>query len=308
MNTHKNARLTYARRGELARCALRPGANRSALAREFGVSRQTVAKWAARYLADGPAGLADHSSRPQHSPRRLPRHRRHQIARQRRRRWSSVRIAQHYGLPLSTVVTVQRQLGLQRLPRLEPPRPVVRYEHARPGDLVHLDVKKLGRIGRVGHRIHGDRTTRVRGIGWEYVHVALDDCTRLAYAEILADEQGATATAFLTRALAWFWAHGIRVRRVLSDNGSCYRSRAHRQGVAALGLRHRFTRPYRPQTNGKAERFIRTLLAEWAYAQAYRTSRWRQVALPRYLTFYNTQRRHTALGFTTPAQRLAARL
>ena len=308
MNTHKNARLTYARRGEVARRALRPGANKSALAREFGVSRQTVAKWAARLAAEGPGGLADHSSRPRHSPRRLPRHRRHQIARQRHRRWSSVRIAQHYGLPLSTVVTVQRQLGLHRLARLEPPRPVVRYEHARPGDLVHLDVKKLGRIGRVGHRIHGDRTTRVRGIGWEYVHVAVDDCTRLAYAEVLTDEQGATAAAFLTRALAWFAAHGIRVRRVLSDNGSCYRSRAHRQRAAAHGVRHRFTRPYRPQTNGKAERFIRTLLAEWAYAQAYRTSRWRQAALPRYLTYYNTRRRHTALGFTTPAARLAARL
>ena len=308
MNTHKNARLTFARRGELARRALRPGANKSALAREFGVSRQTVAKWAARLAAEGLSGLADHSSRPHRSPRRLPRYRRHQIARQRQRRWSSVRIAQHYGLPLSTVVTVQRQLGLHRLARLEPPRPVVRYEHARPGDLVHLDVKKLGRIGRVGHRIHGDRRAAVRGIGWEYVHVAVDDCTRLAYAEVLADERGATAAAFLTRALAWFAAHGVRVRRVLSDNGSCYRSRVHRRRAALHGVRARFTQPYRPQTNGKAERFIRTLLAEWAYAQAYRTSGWRQAALPRYLTYYNTRRRHTALGFTTPAERLAARL
>ena len=184
----------------------------------------------------------------------------------------------------------------------------MRYEAQRPGDLLHLDVKKLGRIGRVGHRIHGDRRRRVRGIGWEFVHVAVDDCTRLAYVEVLADERGATAAAFLTRALAWFAARGARVRRLLTDNGSCYRSGDLRAVVQAHQLGHTFTRPYRPQTNGKAERFIRTLLAEWAYAQAYRTSGWRTAALPRYLTYYNTLRRHTALGFTTPAERLAAKL
>lgn len=308
MNTHKNARLTYARRGELVRRALERGANVSALARAFGVSRQTVLKWRARYVSEGERGLCDRSSRPRRSPGRLPRHRRHQIARQRRRRWSSVRIAQRYGIPLSTVVTEQRRLGLNRLSRLEPPRPIQRYEHARPGDLVHLDVKKLGAIRRIGHRMHGDRRQRARGAGWEYVHVAIDDCTRLAYAEVLPSETGLTTAAFTARALAWFAAQGVQVQRLLTDNGAGYRSRVLRALLAAHRIRHRFTRPYRPQTNGKAERFIRTLVHEWAYAQAYRHSRFRAAALPSYLRFYNTERRHGALGFTTPAQRLLAKL
>jgi transposase InsO family protein len=310
VNTHKNARLTYARRVELARRASVPRANQSALARTFGVSRQTVHKWLARYRAEGERGLADRSSRPRRLARRRPRHQHRQIVRARRRHWSSVRIARHYRLPVSTVVTALRRRGLNRLARLEPPRPVVRYEAARPGQLVHLDIKKLGRIGRIGHRITGWRTgaARTRGIGWEYVHVAIDDCTRLAYAEVLADQQGPTAAAFLTRAVMWFAAQGIVVTAVLSDNGGCYRSRGHRAVVTAHGLVHRFTRPYRPQTNGKAERFIRTLLAEWAYAQAYRTSAWRTAALPRYLTHYNGARPHGALGYSTPRARLAERL
>lgn len=308
MNTHKNARLTFARRVELARRALAPDRNHSALGKEFGVSRQTVRKWGARYAAEGLAGLHDRSSRPHRCPRQLPRHRRRQIERQRRRRWSSLRTAQHYGLALSTVVTIHRRLGLNRLSRLEPPRPIVRYEHARPGALVHLDIKKLGKIGRVGHRIHGDYRRRARGIGWEFTHVAIDDCTRLAYAEVLSGEDGDTTAGFLTRALAWFAALGIRVRRLLTDNGKCYLSHAVQRVITEARLRHRRTRPYRPQTNGKAERFIRTLLHEWAYAQAYGRSTHRTAALPGYLRFYNTQRRHTALGFTTPAQRLLERL
>lgn len=219
-----------------------------------------------------------------------------------------MRIAQYYGFPVSTVVAIQRRLGLNRLTRLEPPRPIVRYEHARPGALVHLDIKKLVKIGRPGHRIHGDRRTKVRGIGWEYVHVAIDDCTRLAYAEVLADETGATAVAFLERAMLWFRVRGIRVRGLLTDNGTGYRSRIYRAVVASARLRHRFTRPYRPQTNGKAERFIRTLIHEWAYAQSYRHSTFRTAQLSRYLHFYNTERRHSALGYLTPAQRLAAKL
>ena len=310
MNTHKNARLTYARRVELARRASVPDANQSALGRAFGVSRQTVRKWRARYQAEGEAGLQDRSSRPHRLARCRPRHQHRQIVRARRRHWSSLRIARHYRLPISTVVTALRRRGLNRLACLEPPRPVVRYEVARPGQLVHLDIKKLGRIGQVGHRITGWRTgaARTRGIGWEYVHVAIDDCTRVAYAEVLGDEGGATAAGFLTRAVAWFAAEGITVTAVLSDNGGCYHSRAHRAAVAAHGLVHRFTRPYRPQTNGKAERFIRTLLAEWAYAQAYRRSCWRTAALPRYLTYYNGTRPHGALGYSTPRARLAERL
>jgi transposase InsO family protein len=307
VNTHKNARLTPTGRLALVTRVL-AGEAVARVARGSCVSARTVWKWLARYHAAGVAGLADRSSRPHHLARRRPRRHHRQMLHRRRQRWSSLRIAQYYGFPISTVVTVLRRARLNRLTRLEPPRPVVRYEAARPGELVHLDVKKLARIGRVGHRIHGDRRTRVYGIGWEFVHVAIDDCTRLAYAEVLPDEQGATAAAFLERALAWFQQHRIRVLRVLSDNGACYRSRVHRAVVERHGLAHTFTRAYRPQTNGKAERFIRTLTAEWAYAQAYRTSGWRTAALPRYLLYYNTLRRHSALGFTTPAERLASRL
>lgn len=308
MNTHKNARLTFARRVELARRAVVEDSNHSVLAREFGVSRQTVRKWHQRYVAEGLDGLRDRTSRPHRSPHQLPRYQRRQIERRRRRRWSSLRIAQYYGHPVSTVVTIQRRLGLNRLRRLEPPRPILRYEHRRPGALVHLDIKKLGKIGRVGHRIHGDRRRRSRRLGWEHVHVAIDDCTRLAYAEVLARDDGPTTAAFLTRALAWFAAWGIRVRALLTDNGKCYTSGVFAQVVLAHRLRHRRTRPYRPQTNGKAERFIRTLLHEWAYAQAFRHSRYRTAQLRHYLRFYNTERRHSALSFTTPAQRLAAKL
>lgn len=304
---HKNARLTYARRVELVHLAAAPGAKPGHLAEHFGVSRQTVRKWCQRFAAEGLPGLRDRSSRPHSHPRQLPRAQRRQIERQRRRRWSSVRIAQHYHIPLSTVVTVQRRLGLNRLSRLEPPRPIQRYEHARPGALVHLDVKKLGRIVRIGERIHRRPQRSVRA-GWEYVHVAIDDCTRLAYAEVLPRETGAAAAAFLRRALAWYAAQGVTVAALLTDNGGCYRSRELRAAVAQAGVRHRFTRPFRPQTNGKAERLIRTLLQEWAYGQTYRHSVLRTLALPRYLRFYNTERRHSALGYHTPAHRLAERL
>jgi transposase InsO family protein len=308
VNTHKNARLTLWRRAQLVRLARRPGATRSALARQFGVSRQTVIKWLTRYAAEGAAGLADRSSRPHRSPRRLSRVRRRQIERRRRRRWSSLRIARDLRVPLATVVREQRRLGLPRLSRLEPPRPVRRYEWPHAGDLLHLDIKKLGRIGRVGHRIHGDRRTRVRGIGWEYVHVAIDDATRLGYGEVLPDERGATSAAFLRRAVRAFARRGIRIRRLLTDNGSGYVGHDFRAAVVGLGLAHRRTRPYTPRTNGKAERFIRTLLAEWAYVQAYRTSLARALALPHYLGYYNTARFHMGIGGLTPQQKLAATL
>jgi transposase InsO family protein len=305
VNIHKNARLTPGRRVELARRASAPGANLSALGREYGVTRQTVAKWRDRWTTARPALLRDRSSRPHRCPHRLARHRRRQIARWRRRRWSSCRIASHLQLPIAAVVREQRRLGLARLPRLEPPHPILRYEWPRAGDLVHLDVKKLGKIGRVGHRIHGDYTRRARGIGWEFLHVAIDDCTRVPYAEVLADETAPTTGGFLTRALAFYRARGIRVRRLLTDNGSNYRSHAFRAAVARYRLRHRRTRPYTPRTNGKAERFIRTLLAEWAYAQAYRTSADRTRMLPKFLYYFTTHRRHYGLHGQTPAQRLA---
>lgn len=305
MNTHKNARLSYARRVELVRRAARPEANYSQLGREFSVTRQTVRKWLTRYQGEGDAGLRDRSSRPQHSPTRLPRALRRRIERGRRRRHSSPRLARELHVPLATVVREQRRLGLNQLRRLDPPRPAQRYEWPAAGDLLHLDIKTLGKIGRVGHRIHGDRTTRVRGIGWESVHVAIDDCTRLGYAEVLPDEGQHTTAGFLARALRYFARRGIHVTRVMTDNGAAYRSRVFAAQLAAAEVRHLRTRPYTPRTNGKAERFIRTLLTEWAYAQSYRTSLARTLALTHYLGYYNTARPHMGIHGHTPRQKLA---
>ena len=306
MNSHKNARLTAVGRLQLVKAVGR-GEPVAAVARGFRLSPRTVWKWWARYRTEGEEGLRDRSSRPRRLARQLSRARRRQIERGRRRRWSSLRIAREYQLPVSTVVTRLRRAGLNRLSRLEPPRPVVRYEKARPGELVHVDVKKLGRIGRIGHRIHGDYRRRRRGVGWEYVHVALDDCSRLGYSEVLPDERGPTTAAFLRRAVLWFQQQGVRIRALLSDNGGNYRAHVVTALLRTLRIRHHWTRPYRPQTNGKAERFIRTLLHEWAYADPYPTSARRTAALFGYLRFYNTARPHTALHFTTPAQRLADR-
>lgn len=303
MNIHKLARLTpFGREVMVQRVAA--GVPVSTVAREAGVSRQTVYKWCRRAEADAPDALHDRASTPHHSPQRLVRYRRRQIEKRRRQRWSSRRIAQYYQLPISTVVTEIRRLGLNRLSSLEPPRPVVRYERERPGELVHLDIKKLGKIGRVGHRIHGNRRTRVTGIGWEYTHVAIDDHSRLAYSEVLADETAETTAGFLRRAVAWYAAQGIVVERLLTDNGPAYRSLHFATVALELGLSQRFTQPYRPQTNGKAERFIRTLLTEWAYATAYGRSARRTAALPIYLAYYNFVRRHTALNDQPPASRL----
>ncbi|MFN8668288.1 MAG: IS481 family transposase [Gemmatimonadaceae bacterium] len=309
MNVHKNARCTPRGRS-LAVARVAAGEPRAVVARGCGITPRTLKKWEDRAHAAGvvsPEVLADRSSRPRRLARQLPRHQRRQILRSRHKRWSSLRIAQHYTLKVSTVVSFLRRHGLNRLTRLEPVRPIQRYERRRPGTLVHLDVKKLGKIGRVGHRMHGDRTTRVRGIGWEYVHVAIDDCTRVGYAEVLADEQAETTVGFLARVVAWYAAHGITVRRLLTDNGGNYRSTALAACCRRFRIRHYFTRPYRPQTNGKAERFIRTLLHEWAYAQAYGRSSYRTRALATYLRFYNAERRHTALKFLTPLQRLATK-
>lgn len=206
----------------------------------------------------------------------------------------------------STVVVEVRRIGLARLDRLEPPRPIVRYDRDYPGELVHLDIKKLGRIGQLGHRIHGDRRRRARGVGYEYTHVAIDDHSRLSDGEVLRDERGETTAGFLERAVAWYAEQGIAVERILTDNGGCYRSLVFAERAWELGISQRFTQPYRPQTNGKAERFIRTLLREWAYAHAYHHSRWRTAALARYLSFYNTVRPHGALNGQPPVARLLA--
>jgi len=265
---------------------------------------RTVSKWRRRYREEGEAGLVDRCSAPASVPSRTGEARVAMIAALRRLRMSGAEIAETLGMPLSTVSGILARIGLGKLWRLEPLEPPNRYEKTRPGELVHVDVKKLGRIGRPGHRVHGDRRSRSRGIGWEYVHVAIDDATRLAYVEVLEDEKAATAVGFLRRAVAHFAAFGIRVERLMTDNGNAYRSAIHALACKALRIKHLRTRPYRPRTNGKAERFIRTLLGGWAYGAIYHTSHERHNALTGWLDFYNRRRPHRSLSRQTPLERL----
>lgn len=304
MNVHKNAKLTPAGRAGLVKRVLFEGQSVRGVSRSLGVCPATVRKWVKRYERGGWKGLEDRSSRPRRSPRRLARRTVRRIQQLRRRRWTSLRIAELLELAVSTVGVWLRRLGLGRLKNVEPKPVVVRYEKKRPGELLHLDTKKLGRIRRIGHRIHGDRRRRSRGVGWEFLHVCVDDATRVAYAEVLCDERETTATDFLERAIAWFRGQDVFVERVMTDNGSCYRSRRFRRALEAVGARHVFTRPYRPQTNGKAERFIQTATKEWAYARAYRTSAIRAMALPGFLNRYNRRRPHRGIGNRTPLSRL----
>ena len=308
MNTHPNARLGFAGRVRLVERLL-AGEGPRAVAATSGVSVRTAYKWLARYRAEGAAGLHDRSSRPHRSPAATPAPLVRRIEALRRSRATSPQIARALGLPVATVVVVLRRLGLSRLPPLHapPPTPVVRYERARPGELLHVDTKRLGRIAVVGHRITGDRAVRgPRGrTGYEYLHVAVDDASRLAYTELLPDERGVASAGFVQRAAAWLAAQGVRVERVMTDNAFAYRSHAYRDALVALGARHLRTRPYTPRTNGKAERFIQTCLREWAYAVAYPTSAHRALALPGFLRYYNTARPHTALGHQPPLSRLS---
>ena len=306
MNIHKNARTTPRSRDQIVQRVLTHQETPTAVADAVGVSDRTVRKWVARYAAEAGAGLADRSCRPRRSPRATPPLLVSWVERLRRQRWTGAEIAQTLHLSASTVARLLRRQGLARLRQLAPPEPVQRYQWAQPGDLLHLDVKKLGRIGRVGHRITGDRRTQVCGIGWEFVHVAVDDASRLAYVEVLPDEGGVTTTQFLWRARAWFRRHGIRVRRVLTDNGSGYVSDRFARLCRSTGVRHLRTRPYTPRTNGKAERFIQTLLREWAYRRAYPSSRQRTEALPAWLYYYNWARGHGALHGRPPITCLVA--
>jgi transposase InsO family protein len=242
---------------------------------------------------------------PHRVPARTSAEREQLIVYLRELRFTSPEIAETLGMPLSTVGAVLSRRGLGRLSRLQPEEPANSYQRPGPGELVHIDVKKLGRIGRPGHRVNGDRRTQMRGIGWEFVHVAVDDATRLAYVEVLDDEKGPTAAGCLRRALAFFRRYGIRVERVLTDNGSCYRAVVHALACRTLGVRHLRTQPYRPRTNGKAERFIRTLIDGWAYGAVYRTSAERTAALAGWLDWYNRLRPHRSLGRTPPLTRLA---
>ena len=304
MNIHQHARTTPRSREALVQRVARGAESGRDIAEALGVSERTVRKWIHRYRTEGVAGLQDRSCRPRRQPTATAPELLGWVLQLRQQRWPGAQIARALGLSRATVARYLQRLGLARLRALEPPGPVQRYEYTQPGGLVHLDIKKLGRIGRIGHRITGDRRRRVRGIGWEYVHVAVDDATRLAYVEVLPDEQGVTVTAFLWRALAWYRRLGIRVRRILTDNGSGYLSHVFAQLCGSVRLRHLRTRPYTPRTNGKAERFIQTLLREWAYIRPYHTSAERLTALPHWLHYYNVERRHASLHDRPPISRL----
>jgi transposase InsO family protein len=277
-----------------------------AAAEAAGISGRRAGEWLARWRS-GERELEDRPSTARSIPGRTPADVEEAICALRELRFSGVRIAEALGMSERTVRAVLARHGLAKLRPVDVAEPKNRYERPMPGELIHIDVKKLGRIEREGHRIHGDRTRRSRGAGWEFVHVCVDDCTRLAYVEILPDERAETVCAFLRRAVAWFADHGIPIQRLMTDNGNGYRSYAHAAVCRQLGIRHLFTQPYRPRTNGKAERFIQTLLREWAYAAAYPTSAARARALPAFLTRYNTTRPHKALGGIPPTQRLTER-
>jgi transposase InsO family protein len=311
MMLHANAALSWSGRGLLARRVVDQGWTLTAAAEAAGVSVRCARKWVARYRLEGVEGLADRSSAPHRVANRTPDDRIAVIVLLRRLRMTAAEIAETLAMPLSTVSVVLKRQGLGRLGRIGLEQPQ-RYERSRPGELVHVDVKKLGRIRGIGHRITGNRAsqgkTRIDGrrtgvAGWEYVHIAIDDHSRLAYVEVLDDEKATTAAAFLRRAVAFFARYGIQVERVLTDNGSAYRSAVHALACRRLGIRHLRTRPYRPQTNGKAERFIRTLLAGWAYGPIYATSHERTAALDGWLWHYNHRRRHSALGHQPPVTR-----
>jgi transposase InsO family protein len=304
MDIHQNARLTPRSRAELVRRVLVEGQAPRAVAAAFGVDVKTVRKWVGRFQTEGPEGLLDRSSRPHRLRQPTPAAAVERIAALRRQRWPGDQIAKEVGVSPATVSRVLRRLGLSRLKDLAPAAPVRRYERARPGELIHIDIKKLARFDRIGHRITGQRAGQSRGAGWEFVHVGRDDASRIAFAQILPDERKESAIAFLQAALAYYASLGVVVARVMTDNGSCYRSRAFAKTCRRLGLKHLRTRPYTPRTNGKAERFIQSALREWAYAQAYPTSAHRAAELPIWLHRYNWHRPHRGIKSQTPITRL----
>jgi len=306
MNIHENARLTPQGRALMVSRILNESWRVADAADAAGVSERTACKWLGRYRVGGAAALHDRKPTPARCPHRLPAERIAAIEHLRRQRLSGPAIARQLAMPPSTVGAVLRRIGLGRLAALDPKPPAVRYERERPGELIHIDIKKLGKIAGIGHRITGQHSGMVknRGIGWEHLHVCVDDASRLAYTEILPDEKKESACAFLTRALAFFKAHGVSVERVMTDNGSAYRSHLFKSLMASAGLRHIRTRPYTPRTNGKAERFIQTSLREWAYRNAYNTSAERTQAMTPWINAYNHSRPHSALGGSPPISRL----
>lgn len=310
MNVHKNARLTPIGRERLVRQVL-SGHTPESAARLAGVCPRTARKWLARFNAEGAAGLQDRSSRPRRSRKPTPLDICARIIALRRERWTGKHIARETGVSAATVSRVLKRAGLSRMKDLEPAEPVRRYERAAPGELIHLDIKKLGRFERVGHRITGDRRgqssprgRKIGGYGWEYVHVCIDDASRVSFNQIHPDEKAVSAVAHLKAAVAWYKSLGVAVARVMTDNGSCYKSRAFAKACKRLRLKHVRTKPYTPKTNGKAERFIQTALREWAYARAYQTSKQRADELPLWTHMYNWHRPHGGIKDQTPISRL----
>lgn len=307
MNSHKHARLTPKGRALLVSRVLTEGWTVAAASMAAGVSERTGYKWLARFRAEGAVGLADRSSRPLRNPRALTMQERTELEALRRKRWPLWRIAAQAGRGIGTVSRCMRRLGLSRLKSLEPPVPVVRYERAAAGELLHLDTKKLGRIDGVGHRVTGDRTlNRNRGIGWDMVHLAIDDHSRVSFALIKPDECGANCAQFLREAVAYYASLGVSIDRVMTDNGCGYVSKVFRAACLELGIKHVRTRPYTPKTNGKAERFVQTSLREWAYARPYASSAQREAALQPFLHRYNWHRPHCALNRQPPMSRIPA--
>ncbi len=304
-NPHKNARTTPLGRAEMVRRIREDGQPLAAVAAGFGISERTARKWLKRYEAEGPAGLENRSSRPKAVAKRTGELWLVSIERLRREyRLTGEEIAEKLSMARSTVAGWLTRLGLGRLAALEPKAPVRRYQRDRPGELLHLDIKKLARFDGVGHRITGDRRGRSKGMGHDCLHVAIDDATRLAYVEVLPDEKRQSTTGFLVRALRWFRARGVEVERVMTDNGSGYVAKLFRKALRMLGIRHIRTRPYTPKTNGKAERFIQTMLREWAYAIPFKSSDTRAADLARWLSWYNERRPHSALNRRPPAHAL----
>ena len=306
MNIHQNARLTPIRREEMARAVVSGALRKAEAARQFGVCAKTVTKWVARFRAGGAAAMTDRSSRPNRLYRPTSQYSVQRIIELRRERLCGMHIAHKTGVSAATVSRVLKRAGLSRLRDLEPAEPVNRYQYANPGGLIHIDIKKLGRFKRTGHRITGDRKghSNTRGVGWEYVHVCVDDASRMAFTDIYPDETAESSVSFLKQAVAWYESLGINVERVMTDNGACYIAKDFRKACKDLKLKHKRTKPYTPKTNGKAERFIQTALREWAYARAYNTSNQRAQDLPVWTHMYNWHRPHGALEYQPPVSRI----
>lgn len=303
VDSHKNAPMTAAGRMRMVQAVL-DGERVSAVAESFRVDRKTVRKWLRRYVASGVDGLADASSRPNRSPGRIARGTAQRVVTLRRRRWTMEQIAKELRISRATVSRELARAGLSRLQSLDPAPPPARYERESPGELLHIDTKKLGRIEKVGHRITGDRRDSCNNAGWEFAFVCIDDRSRVSFAQMAADERKRTASQFLRNTVAYYQHLGVRVRSIMTDNGSAFRSKIFATTCRSLGLKHLFTKPYTPQTNGKAERFIQTALREWAYARAYRHSDERIAALPAFLHRYNWHRPHASLAGKAPISRL----